>query len=363
MISRRNILVGTAATAAAGTGLYLAGRGPSYPDAVSPVRAEMSAHGDADMRYLVHHAVLAANSHNAQPWLFKTAKRRLEIAPDLTRETPVVDSDRHHLFASLGCACENLSLAASAAGARANAIFISDAAGLSVDLERTRAVGEPLFTAIRNRQCTRADYGNRAVAVPDLDSLEKVAAIRGCRVMLITDKKAVQRILDLIVAANSAQIEDPAFMRELKSWVRFNAASAAETGDGLYSACSGSPSLPSWLGNMLFSRVVTAEGEKAKYVRQVRSSAGLAIFVSDKNDPAHWVQAGRSYQRFALQATLLGIKHAFLNQPVEVARFRPQLAKLLDIGDHRPDLVVRLGYGPDMPKSMRRPIADVMTVL
>jgi hypothetical protein len=52
---------------------------------------------------------------------------------------------------------------------------------------------------------------------------------------------------------------------------------------------------------------------------------------------------------------------AFLNQPVEVAQFRPQLAALLGIGDKRPDLVVRFGYGPNMPMSMRRPITDVMT--
>lgn len=173
----------------------------------------------------------------------------------------------------------------------------------------------------------------------------------------------MEKVLDLIVAANSAQIADPAFMRELQSWVRFSAASAVATGDGLYAACSGNPALPSWLGNRLFEWVVTAESENAKCIGQIRSSAGIAIFVSDENDPAHWVQAGRSYQRFALQATLLGIKHAFLNQPVEVAAFRPQLADLLGIGTKRPDLVVRFGYGPDMPMSMRRPIADVMTAL
>jgi hypothetical protein len=121
--------------------------------------------------------------------------------------------------------------------------------------------------------------------------------------------------------------------------------------------------LPSWLGNALFERVVTAEGENAKCVSQIRSSAGLAIFVSDENDPAHWVQAGRSYQRFALQATRLGLKHAFLNQPVEVEGFRLQLARLVGTGDKRPDLVVRFGYGTAMPMSMRRPIADVMTAL
>jgi hypothetical protein len=68
-------------------------------------------------------------------------------------------------------------------------------------------------------------------------------------------------------------------------------------------------------------------------------------------------------QRWAEDGFCSGMKHAFLIQPVEVARFRPQLAGLLGIGDKRPDLVVGFGYGPDMRKSMRRPIADVMTAI
>lgn len=362
-MKRRHLLFGATATAAAGTGLYLADRGPSYPQAVAPLRAELAAHSDTDMAYLVHHAVLAANSHNTQPWLFRTGQRHIEIAPDRRRQTPVVDPDNHHLFASLGCAAENLSLAALAAGANANIAFVSNTAGLRVDLERANPAQDPLFAAIRNRQCTRADYDGRGVDPANLIMLEQAAAVPGCRVSLLTEKPVMEKVLDLIVAANSAQIDDPAFMRELKSWIRFNAASAVATGDGLYAACSGNPTLPTWLGTRLFDRVVTAEGENAKCISQIRSAAGIAIFVSDANDPAHWVQAGRSYQRFALQATLLGIKHAFLNQPVEVAAFRPQLASLLGVGDKRPDLVVRFGYGPDMPMSMRRPLTDVMTAL
>lgn len=362
-MNRRHLLLGASATAAVGTGLYLAGRGPSYPQAVAPIRAEIAARSDADLPYLVHHAVFAANSHNTQPWLFRTGPRHLEIAPDQRRQTPVVDPDNHHLFASLGCAAENLSLAALAAGARAHITFVSDITGLRVDLERTSETADPLFAAIRSRQCTRADYDGRAIEPANLALLEQAANVPGCRVMLISEKPVIVKILDLIVAANTAQIGDDAFMRELKSWIRFNAASAVASGDGLYSACAGNPALPSWLGNALFERVVTVKGENVKCVSQIRSSAGLAIFVSEQNDPAHWVQAGRSYQRFALQATLLGMKHAFLNQPVEVAAFRPELASLLGIGDKRPDLVVRFGYGPDMPMSMRRPIADVMTAL
>jgi hypothetical protein len=93
----------------------------------------------------------------------------------------------------------------------------------------------------------------------------------------------------------------------------------------------------------------------------MRSSAGIAIFVADTNSKSGWVAAGRAYQRFALQAAALGIRTAFLNQPVEVATLRPQFANYLAIGERRPDLVVRFGRGPKMPSSLRRPLESVIT--
>ena len=70
--------------------------------------------------------------------------------------------------------------------------------------------------------------------------------------------------------------------------------------------------------------------------------------------------AGRSYQRFALELTRLGLKHSFVNQPVEVSAFHSELLKLAGRQDGRVDLVVRFGYGPEMPRSLRRPIEAVM---
>lgn len=93
----------------------------------------------------------------------------------------------------------------------------------------------------------------------------------------------------------------------------------------------------------------------------MRSSAGLAVFVSAVDDRAHWVEAGRCYQRFALQATALGIRNAFVNQPVEEASVRPAFARSLGLAGGRPDLVVRVGRAPAMPRSLRRPVGSVMS--
>jgi len=86
----------------------------------------------------------------------------------------------------------------------------------------------------------------------------------------------------------------------------------------------------------------------------------MAVFVSDTEGPAQWIEVGRCYERFALQSAALGIRNAMLNQPVEVAALRPQFATFLGLGGRRPDLVVRFGRGPKMPPSLRRPVEAVL---
>jgi hypothetical protein len=178
--------------------------------------------------------------------------------------------------------------------------------------------------------------------------------------LLLTDRPAVERVLDHVLQGNSAQLADPAFVKELKTWIRFNGTAAVRTSDGLYSVCSGNPNLPSWIGDLAFGWFFAPKGENDKYARQMRNSAGIAVFVGDVADQAHWVEVGRAYERFALQATALGIRNAFLNQPVEVAAVRSPFAAALGITCQRPDLVVRLGRGPTMPPSLRGPVESVL---
>ncbi|WP_209428096.1 Tat pathway signal protein [Pararhodobacter sp. SW119] len=357
MPSRRSLLLTGGALALAASGAYMLTRGPDHDAATN---ALWSPRDPGSLDGLVHYATLAANSHNAQAWRFRQTVDGVAILPDMTRALPVADADHHHLYASLGCAAENLMLAAGAAERSSALDFVPEGEG-RVEIALGHGGGQdPLFEAILARQCTRSDYDGRAVPAADLAALEEAGRVDGAEVMLITDPALIMRVLELILTANAAQVSDPAFAAELKSWLRFNARAAVESSDGLFSAASGNPSLPTPLGRFMFDRFFTVEAENDRYARQVRSSAGLAIIHSDRDDPAHWVQAGRSYQRFALQATALGIRHAHLNQPVEVAATRPQLQSLLGLGDRRPDMVLRFGYAPPMARSLRRPVAAVI---
>lgn len=311
-------------------------------------------------RELVRYAALAPSSHNTQCWTFAPAVGAIAIKPDLSRRCPVVDPDDHHLFVSLGCAAENLAQAALANGLRAEFRFDPVDGTAHAMLAPTRAELTPLFEAIPMRQTCRADYDGRPLPAANLAALELAGQGEGVSVTLLTDAPRRERMLDLVLEGNAAQMADPAFVRELKGWIRFNDYAAVVSRDGLYAPASGNPQVPSWLAGALFDLFFREGGENDKYARQVRSSAGLAVFHSAKDAPAQWLQVGRSYERFALQATALGIRTAFVNQPVEVARLRPQLAAELGLGSRRPDLVVRFGYGPEMPRSLRRNVGEVI---
>ena len=324
--------------------------------------------GAALRRELVRYATLAPSSHNTQCWKFAIEDSAITILPDLTRRCPVVDPDNHHLFVSLGCAAENLVQAALAHALQARPVFDAQRDAWRGALEPTAPVRTALFQAIPLRQCTRAEYDGQPLSGAELRQLESAAAGAGVRLMLLTGKAALERVLALVVQANTVQMADRAFVEELKTWIRFNGPEAARRGDGLYAAASGNPSLPRWLGRMMFDLFFRPASENDKLARQVRSAAGMAVFVAGAEDEsgdrsdhrAGWIEVGRAYERFALQATALGIRHAHLNQPVEVAALRPQLASLLGLPGHRPDLLIRFGRGPGMPRSLRRPLQAVL---
>ena len=316
--------------------------------------------GGALSTELVRYATLAPSSHNTQCWKFAVVDKAITILPDLSRRTPVVDPDDHHLFVSLGCAAENLVQATLAHGLAGEVRFDAASDAVRVTLAPTQARASPLFKAIPERQCTRGDYDRKPLSNEELRLLESAGTADGVRVLLLTQRSAMEQILDHVVQGNAAQMADPAFVNELKAWIRFNGADAVRTRDGLYSASSGSPSIPEWIGDLAFGLFFTPKSENDKVARQIRSSAGIAVFVGQAADKAHWVKVGRCYERFALQATALGIRNAMLNQPVEVPSVRPLFASAIGLAGQRPDLVVRFGRGPALPASLRRPVQAVL---
>ena len=266
-MNRRVLIAGGGAVVAAAGAVAVSfarmGSLESYERAMAQRRAALPA--GQDLKQIVRYATLAANGHNTQPWLFRIADREIRIEPDFGRRTPVVDPDDHHLFVSLGCAAENLSLAAKAVGLNSEMRFEQEDGGaVAMTLSETKPATSDLCTAIPHRQSTRADFDGRPVSASHLNKLQQAAQTPGVQAVITTERAQRDRVRDLVIAGNTAQIGDPAFVAELKHWMRFNPSAAIATGDGLFSATSGNPSLPDWIAKPLFGFVFTADAENRK---------------------------------------------------------------------------------------------------
>lgn len=127
------------------------------------------------MRELVRYATLAANGHNTQPWQFAIHESAIDIHPDYSRRLPVVDPQDRELWISLGCALENLLVAARSAGYAAAVSYPDRAELIHVDLRPDTAQPSPFFDAIPHRQNTRTEYDGQPVKTADLDQLGALA--------------------------------------------------------------------------------------------------------------------------------------------------------------------------------------------
>lgn len=363
MNPRRRFLGQSLAVLGSSAALTACGRaGDGYEQAASQTWRHADAlptEREAVLRELIRYAVMAPSSHNTQCWQFRLGAQSLALLPDLSRRCPVVDPDDHHLFVSLGCAAENLAQAALAHGLQAETAFKSEAGGgtrIEIGLAATAARRTALFEAIPQRQSTRGLYDGQPLTAAELQLLQQAGSGPGVQLRLLTDKPALEQVLEFVVQGNTVQMRDAAFVEELKAWLRFSDAEVLALRDGLFSRSSGNPAVPRWLGSRLFSLFFTEKAENDKYAAHLRSSAGIAVFSTESDDAAHWVQAGRAFERFALQATALGVRTAHLNQPVEVPALRAEFSRWLGLSGGRPDLVIRFGRGPLMPRSLRRPV-------
>ena len=336
-----------------------------YDDAVSAMRVGLPAR--PELRDFVRFGTLASNSHNTQPWKFRLGADTIDILPDFSRRTPIVDPDDHHLYVTLGCAAQNIVIAAHASSRPAELSVTTDGGeGTEINVSLGKRSGEApgtdadLCSAIPVRQSTKSEYDSQALSGSELRQLEKAAAMPGVDLLIITERLRLEQALEFMQRGNSAQMDSPAFVRELKEWIRYNPAAALKAGDGMLGKCSGNPSAPNWLGPTIFDLAFKKDAENKKYARQLRSSAGLAVFVAEREGSEDWIQVGRSFERFALQATALGIRHAHMNMPIEVAEVRPAFADWLGIPGHRPDLVIRFGKAPLKPMSIRRALDAVI---
>ncbi len=310
---------------------------------------------------LIRYATLAANGHNTQPWRFDLDGTRIQIHPDMTRRLPVVDAQDRELWISLGCALENMLIAARETGFSASVIYPDENNYIEVELTEGSPAHSELFDAIPERQNSRSLYDGLALPEKDLTRLQGMPLEPGITVKYLHGQSGLALSADFIRRSTLIQYAGKKFLHELVLWLRFNKKEALASMDGLYSRCSGNPEVPRFLGK-LFVEGIKPEQQAAADSKKVMSSAGVVVIASNSDSRSDWVRTGQVYERLALFMTSMNIKSALLNQPVEVDEIRGEFGSAAGLEAGKPQLLMRYGFTAAAPASMRRPVEQIIEI-
>lgn len=312
---------------------------------------------NADYREIVRYAAMAPSGHNTQPWKFRIAAGSITLVPDFIRALPVVDPDHRELYISLGCAVENLAIAAGHFGyqaqltecSREKLVFaLSPCSGVEEDV---------LFRQLEKRQTNRSVYSGKKIPPEVAERLKVVSEEKGVHCYMAENGSSLADLLAAyILKGNEIQMNDPAFKNELISWMRFNARQVKQTSDGLSYRVFGNPPLPGFLARRVVRLFLTPEQQNRTDREKIAFSSHFVVFTADANNFRDWVHAGRVLQRFLLRATASGVACAFMNQPCEVSELATGLQEKLPVCGQYPLLILRIGYADPVPRSSRKSV-------
>lgn len=300
---------------------------------------------------LVEAAVKAPSGHNSQPWLFGVRENTVFIRPDFRHALPVVDKENRELYVSIGCATENLCIAAANAGYMP-LVEYGDPVAVTLRKQPER-VPHPLYPVLFKRQCNRQLYNGERVPDEILCSVVRRSGVpAGVHLSVFPNgSPGFARWASYIAEGNGCQMNDLLFKEELISSMRFNRKEIRNDPAGLTYHVIGAPALPRFMAKRIVRSFLTPAGQKRTDSKKLRSSSHLVLFSLEKNDLPAWIEAGRVLERFLLYAASEGIAVAFMNQPCEVAAIATRIQASLSA---YPVLVLRIGYASPAPYSPRR---------
>lgn len=308
---------------------------------------------------IVRSAIKSPSGHNAQPWLYFKTEDGLCIKPDFKRKLPVTDPLNREMIISLGCAAETAMIAARFYGylPKLQTDVSNNNSSIKIALSKSDTIEQPeLFSYITTRQTTRNLFNKNAISGHDLEALKASVTGAGITILFYAGQHEIEEFAPFITNANIIQLNNPEFKKELIQWMRFSEKEAIKKGDGLYTACSGIPSMGRFLGSFVLQNIVNAKSENKRLLKQLENSAAVVLFCSAGDNASDWINTGIAFQRFALTATKLGIYYSFLNSPCQTEVIRKKMISGLGLGSLIPQLIVRIGYSVKMPYSYRRNI-------
>jgi hypothetical protein len=299
-----------------------------YPASASP---------DEKNRFLLRYAILAPSSHNSQPWRFRVSGNEVDIGADESRWLDAADPTMRELFVSVGCAIENICVAAEHFGSLPRVEYhggtdTGTVATVTLREESELSTHRPpeLFDAITQRSTSHDPFDNRPLEAAVRDELDGVVVEDDVALHLVDEPAVKQSISELQAEGDRRLMDDPEYRTELGHWIGIGAL--------------GSSWLMARIGQAVVTHLDLGDREAAKNSKLIESAPLVAVLTTGADDPTTQVKVGQVFERVALLATTVGLAVHPMSQTLERPELRTRLQNILDRRAGVPQHLFRLGY-------------------
>ena len=334
---------------------------------------------EPDMRrWILAHAILAPHSHNLQSWLVDlSVPDEITLYIDRSRLLPETDPFSRQMMMSQGTFLELLDQAARQKGQRADITLFPEGVftPTTVDARPTARVrlvadaslqADPLFAQVFLRRTNREAYEPRRPPAEALQAIAASTAGAASRTGFVTADQSDAMAQHRRIAKEAWRIEltTPRTVLESFKVLRVGPKEIAQHRDGI---SLNDPMVRAITALGLFDRTVApapddqaTTGQITEFNAHIDGTPAFYWLVTEGNDRATQVSAGRAWVRAQLAATAQGLSMQPISQALqeypEVAVPYREIHEL--VGAPAPRFTVqmwaRLGFAPTIQPSPRR---------
>lgn len=324
----------------------------------------------SDFEYIVLCTNLAPSPHNTQPWNFKIGKNYVEVVTNFSRNIGVTDPEYRQIYQGIGCAIENLNVAARYLGYRPEISLAQTRQAptdfrIRVNLRRSNSANELAtdkeLQAIFDRQTNRSQY-DMATPVPDgLQRQIANTAYDGVNIRLLDlGQKETVDLVSFLRLSTRNLVQNPEFFRDSSKWWRYDRQELEEKKDGISIHTSEAPFIVKegfdrFVDEDLWREGFGPTGEINEIDKLVNSTPIWGIIWTDQKNPQSWINAGQTLERVYLTATQNDHCIHPVNYIVEDQKYAEMLKIKMNIENQASlTTVFRLGSAAPVEKSPRR---------
>ncbi|WP_165921202.1 twin-arginine translocation signal domain-containing protein [Paenibacillus albiflavus] len=389
IISRRNFLKTSAAAIAListggvirafDQGAFSTGKGPAYEPWQSWNEEDIDSDTNPLFRF-VKASILASNAHNTQPWLYRIRENEIDLYTDISRNIGTMDPYFREMNISLGCAIENLDLAANASSYESKVTLypggFEQIHVANITLTPGVMTSPDLYHVIGKRHTDRAAYdSDKQVEPATLQQMEKLSSeFPDVKVAWFTDADKKTEVGNLIIHATEAIIGDQSQSGDSHKWNRHDWDELQRHKDGISIDASGNSEMIRFFGKVLPDSVKSFNDYWLKMTKSPQVSTASVfgmLLVRNQRDRTQLMQAGRLWQRMHLWAVTNGLAAQPLNQLHErrdrelqlgiEPLFGKAIEKLVNAPGYEGLFTFRMGYPTGQAlASPRRPAEEVL---